>query len=131
MPGSASYPWASPSVYEPLQTFPLPTIPTLSSASKKCKLGLLPRSIGAVTIFFILPQCHKTTHAPCKKDQQMNATTQCKNCHLTELTHIPRWTCLKCEIRCRGSRDGEGGLTARQVHNWMKKRRLQGELTFF
>jgi len=31
--------------------------------------------------------------------------------------------------RCRGSRDGEGGLTARQVHNWMKKRRLQGKPT--
>ena len=31
-------------------------------------------------------------------------------------------------IRCKESKDGEGGLTARQVHNWMKKRRLQGKL---
>ena len=54
MSGSASYHWASPSVYELLQTFPLPTIPSLSFASNKCKLSLLLRSIGADTKCFIL-----------------------------------------------------------------------------
>ena len=223
MSGSASYHWASPSVYAPLQTFPLPTIPPSSFASNKCKLGLLPRSIGAdakcfILLNFYLNCCQRLAlylnylfdlgeHFQTKRPLSMfhfhqNAsvtilqytlvsnhmshlqffnvlvTTQWvllrhhyrpgthfltfpevnwAQCHsvTTQLMHrmqprnkcynlmqelswrsIPPsqeklvWNVNIVPIRCRGSRDGEGGLTARQVHNWMKKRRLQGELSF-